>query len=112
MSLAELGDESGDAEICSISKDEVAGLLRISAHGWDQTFSQRMDYDLEFLGVSKFWMCREHVPISGYSDLGEVGYWECHFESPSLNVCVLLNCGAELSVNFSGFRFSAEPFGV
>ena len=104
--------ELHDAEICSIVNDESAELLRMSVHRWDQNFNQRMHYCLEFSGVTKFCMSREHAPISVHSDLGEIGYWECHLESPMLKICVLFNCGAELSVSFADFKFSADPIGA
>ncbi len=92
-----------DSNIKSIKSDFLGGEITINLSGWDQELNNPVNYELLFIGVTKF---NQILPLeeSGY---GELGYWEYEVVKDGIEIRMLFASSAEIGITFNKFRFSS-----
>ena len=81
--------------------------MEIRLRGWDRALSHRVNYTLKFLGVEEF----DQLLPRGRNmeqELGDLGYWECEYLEPSVEVRLLFVSSAEFRIVFNDFEFTHE----
>ena len=96
-----LHDSRVQSIICNLQDRSVL----ITLAGWNQAFQQRANYVLTFGGVEVF---NQHLPIGTRvkRELGDLGYWEYELRAGKIEMRMLFESGAELSLQFITFSFS------
>jgi Protein of unknown function (DUF4085) len=88
---------------CSFHEKEVI----IELLGWNRGFEHQIYYSLKLMGVIEFNQImpqKEDVE----SELGDLGYWEIERVNSGIEVHMLFASGAEFTVIFKEFGFSAN----
>jgi hypothetical protein len=107
--LAELESQHTlhDSRVSSISSNFEKRAVEIKLRGWDRALSHRVNYTLKFLGVEEF---EQFLPCGPNleEELGDIGYWECEYLAPSVEIRMLFVSSAEFRIVFNDFEFTQE----
>lgn len=82
------------------------GTLELELVGWDVPLQQQVRYTLLFSGVARVDLDfpeSEHVE----QKLGDLGYWECEYLGPEIEMRMLFSTETTFTVRFSDFAFQA-----
>lgn len=96
-----------DSRVTSISSYFKDRAVEIRLRGWDKCLTHRVNYTLIFLGVDEF---DQRLPRGRNmeEELGDLGYWECEYLEPSVEVRFLFVSSAEFRIVFDSFTFTHE----
>ncbi|HEX7891302.1 MAG TPA: hypothetical protein VF522_18255 [Ramlibacter sp.] len=93
-----------DAEVKRLESRFQDRTVAMALDGWDRELQNPVRYSLVFGGVSEF---DQILPPGPYleEELGDLGYWECEFLNPFVELRMLFVSGAEFRVVFEEFSF-------
>lgn len=93
-----------DVELKRVENRFAQRSVVIALDGWDRELQNPISYSLRFQRVTEF---DQVLPPCQYveKELGDIGYWECEFLNPGVEVRLLFVSGAEFRVVFEEFSF-------
>lgn len=98
-----------DAKLKILQTDIPGQSVLMILNGWNQKLQDRVRYTLHFTGVSHL---EKGLPEDEFieQELGDLGYWECEWRRPEVEVRMLFVSSAELIIRFTGFSFEHERY--
>lgn len=93
-----------DAELKSLEVSGTEQTVLLVLNGWNRELQYRVRYTLRFTGVSRL---AQQLPAEDFveQELGDLGYWECEWLQPEVEVRMLFVSSATLTIRFTGFSF-------
>ena len=93
-----------DAELKSLEANVAEQSVLLVLNGWDRKLQYKVRYALRFTGVSHL---VQQLPAEEFveQEFGDLGYWECEWLQPEVEVRMLFVSSAMLAIRFTGFSF-------
>jgi len=96
-----------DSRVTSIRSDFDKRKVLLDLLGWDIHLNEPVLYNLVFDNVSFF---IQDLPKerAAWSELGDLGYWECEWLAKQIEIRMIFASGAEFKMVFDDFSFNYE----
>ena len=105
LSLLESQYTLHDSKVSLICNNFERKTVDLQLRGWDRALLHRVNYTLKFLDVKEF---VQTLSSESAEELGDLGYWECEYLAPLVEMRMLFASSAEFRIVFGGFAFTHE----
>ena len=94
-----------DSKIESIHYSYTNNTIRITLNGWDQELNNPIKYKLSFIDVISF----NQSLLLEDNRFGDLGFWEYEIVETGIEMRMLFDSSAQITIVFNHFEFKSEP---